>query len=75
MDDYYSSEHGLLREMLDQLSIGDILLGDRYYCSYFLLAHLQKLNIDAVFKINANRKIDFRKGQCLPLFSRHSRQY
>ncbi len=63
--DYYSSEHGLLREMLDQLSEGDILLGDRYYCSYFLLAHLQKLNIDAVFKINANRKIDFRKGQNL----------
>lgn len=65
MGDYYSSEHGLLREMLDQLSTGDILLGDRYYCSYFLLAHLQKLNIDAVFKINANRKVDFRKGQCL----------
>jgi hypothetical protein len=63
--DYFSSEHGLLRGMLDQLSEGDILLGDRYYCSYFLLADLQKLNIDAVFKINANRKIDFRKGQCL----------
>lgn len=63
--DYFSSEHGLLRGMLDELSEGDILLGDRYYCSYFLLAHLQKLNIDAVFKINANRKIDFRKGQCL----------
>lgn len=63
--DYYSSEHGLLREMLDRLTEGDILLGDRYYCSYFLLAHLQRLKIDAVFKMNAIRKIDFRKGQYL----------
>ncbi len=65
MGNYYSSEHGLLREMLDSLSGGDILLGDRYYCSYFLLAHLQKLNIDAVFKINTHRKIDFRQGKHL----------
>jgi hypothetical protein len=61
--DYYSSEHGLLREMLGGLSKGDILLGDQYYCSYFLLAQLQKMKIDAVFKRKTNRKVDFRKGK------------
>lgn len=63
--DYYSSEHFLLRGMLDQLSTGDILLADRYYCSYFLIAFLQKLNIDVVFKIGGNRHYDFRKGKRL----------
>jgi Transposase DDE domain len=61
--DYYSSEHGLLREMLGGLSGGDILLGDEYYCSYFLLAQLQRKKIDAVFKIKWNRKVDFRRGK------------
>jgi hypothetical protein len=59
---YKSSEHSLLREKLDSLSQGDILLGDRYYCSYFLLAKLFQLGIDAVFKMNILRKYDFRKG-------------
>ena len=51
--------------MLNGLLEGDILLGDRYYCSYFLLAQLKKLNIEGVFKIHASRKIDFRIGQRL----------
>lgn len=63
--DYYSSEHSLLRKMLNQLSAGDVLLGDRYYCSYFLIAFLQRLNIDVVFRIGGNRYYDFRKGQRL----------
>ncbi len=58
---YTQSEHELLRELLNRLTAGDILLGDRYFCSYFLLARLKALNIDAVFKMHANRKIDFRK--------------
>ncbi|MBS0351056.1 MAG: transposase, partial [Proteobacteria bacterium] len=62
---YAKSEHELLREMLNGLTEGDRLLGDRYFCSYLLLARLKKLNIDAVFKMHANRKIDFRKGQNL----------
>ena len=62
---YNSSEHRLLREMLSRLSPGDILLGYRYYCSYFLLAQLKQLKIDAVFKINVKRRIDFREGEHL----------
>jgi Transposase DDE domain len=62
---YTTSEHELLRGLLSRLTAGDILLGDRYFCSYFLLARLKALNIDAVFKMHANRKIDFRKGENL----------
>ena len=40
-------------------------MGDRYYCSYFLLAQLKQLKIDAVFKINVKRRIDFREGEHL----------
>ncbi len=59
---YKSSEHSLLREKLDDFSKNDVLLGDRYYCSYFLLANLYERGIDAVFKMNARRKYDFREG-------------
>lgn len=57
-----TGEHALLRNRLDGLSEGDVLLGDRYYCSYFLIAELKKRSIDAVFQIHASRKSDFRKG-------------
>ena len=36
-----SDEQSLLRSMLDVLESGDILLGDAYYATYFLLCDLQ----------------------------------
>ena len=42
---------------------GDVVLGDAYYCSYFLVALLMSLGVDVVFESHGAREIDFRKGQ------------
>jgi IS4 transposase len=60
-----TGEHALLRQILGSISAGDIILGDRYYCSYFLIAMLRQLGADAVFRIHARRKSDFRRGKRL----------
>lgn len=57
-----TGEHALLREIIDCYSAGDIFLADRYYCSYFLVAMLKKLEVDAVFQIHSAREYDFRRG-------------
>lgn len=60
-----TGEHALFRQMLDVLETGDILIADRYYCSYFLLAILRQMEVDAVFQIHASRRVDFRRGRRL----------
>lgn len=60
-----TGEHALLRQILDALDAGDVLIADRYYCSYFLIAVLQLMGVDMVFQNHASRKVDFRKGQRL----------
>ena len=57
-------EQTLLRSILDTLAVGDILLGDAYYASYFLLGALQARGIDAVFEQQGARQhsTDFRRG-------------
>ena len=49
-----TGEHALLRQILGSISAGDIILGDIYYCSYFLIAILQWLGVDAVFQIHGS---------------------
>ena len=60
-----TGEHALLRMILDGFSSGDIMLGDRYYCTYFLIAKLQSMGVDAVFQQHASRNSDFRRSQRL----------
>jgi hypothetical protein len=43
-------EQALLRKCLDSLQSGDILLGDAYYATYFLLAELARAGVDGVFE-------------------------
>nr|QNO47961.1 hypothetical protein DBNCDMDK_00050 [Methanosarcinales archaeon ANME-2c ERB4] len=49
-----TGEHALLRQILGSISSGDIILGDRYYCSYFLIVMLQRLGADSVFQIHGS---------------------
>ena len=42
-------EQSLLRSILDTLARGDVLVGDAYYATYFLLCTLRERGIDAVF--------------------------
>ena len=60
-----TGEHALLRMILDGFSSGEIMLGDRYYCTYFLIAKLQSMGVDAVFQQHASRNSDFRRSQRL----------
>src|SRR5699024_11384110 len=60
-----ASEQTLCHGLVPGLDKGDILLADRYYCSYVMLALLQALGVDAVFQQHQRRRTDFRKGQHL----------
>jgi len=60
-------EQSLLRSLLDTLECGDLLLGDAYYATYFLLCTLRERGIDGVFEQHGARQrtTDFRCGQRL----------
>jgi len=60
-----ASEHSLFRQILDGINLGDIVLADRYYCSYFIIALLLEKGVDVVFQQHATRHTDFRKGKNL----------
>ncbi len=53
-----TGELALMRELLDQLNPDDILLTDRYYCSYFMIALILERNIDFVARLHHARKQD-----------------
>jgi hypothetical protein len=60
-------EQSLLRSILHSLQRGDVLLGDAYYATYFLLCTLLERGVDAVFEQHGSRRrsTDFRCGQRL----------
>jgi hypothetical protein len=62
-----SSEQDLLRRVLDTFKAGDLVMGDAFFGTYFLLASLGARNIDGVFEqLGARKRVtDFRKGQRL----------
>jgi len=60
-----TGESALLRQLFRQLARGDILLADRYYCSYFMIALLQEMGVDFVVRLHQLRKADFRHGRRL----------
>jgi hypothetical protein len=57
-----TGEHTLLRQLMHVFDAGDIVLGDAYYASFFLIATLLKKRADVIFPIHASRNHDFRKG-------------
>lgn len=60
-----TGEPALFRELLDSLRQDDIVLADRYYCSYFMICLLMELGIDFVARLHQHRTADFRRGQRL----------
>jgi hypothetical protein len=50
------SEQTLFRTLLDTLETGDLLLGDAFYATYFLLAELRLRGVDAVFEQHGARQ-------------------
>ena len=60
-----TSELALLRTILDEFRPGDIVLADRFFCSYWVIAALQARGVDVVVRLHQRRRADFRCGDRL----------
>lgn len=60
-----TGETAMLRTLLSSLQPGDLLLGDRYFANYWLIAQALQSGIDGVFRQHQLRKVDFRTGRRL----------
>jgi len=60
-----TGEPALFRTLLDGPEPGEIVLGDRYFASYFMLAELRRRGLDALFRMHQRREFDFRRGRRL----------
>jgi Transposase DDE domain len=60
-----TGETALLRALLDGLEPGEIVLGDRCFASYFMIAALKERGVDCLFRMHQRRKFDFHSGQRL----------
>ena len=58
-----TGENALFRSLWDELEPEDVVLGDRYYYSYFDLAMLKQRGVDGVFRLHQRRPCDFRRGR------------
>lgn len=60
-----TSEQALFRELLHALDPGDVVIADRYHCTYWTLATLKARGVDVVMRQHARRLHDFRRGKRL----------
>lgn len=61
-----SGENTLFRSLWEgALQAGDVLTGDRHYCSYADIALLAERRVDVVFRKHQLRPTDFRRGRRL----------
>jgi hypothetical protein len=61
----FQSELAMFRDMFSMFNSGDVVLTDRYLCSYMEIALLRSQGVDFVGRIHTARKVDFRTGQRL----------
>ena len=57
-----TSELALFRRLHESLDEGDVVFGDRHFCSFFEIAELQRRGVDVVLRQHQRRKTDFRRG-------------
>jgi Transposase DDE domain len=60
-----TGETALFRTLLDDLRPGDVLVADRYYCSYWIVALALARGVHVVFRKHQLRHTDFRTGRRL----------
>jgi hypothetical protein len=60
-----SGETALFRTLWGGLDPGEIVLGDRYFGSFFAIAGLSERGVDVLFRMHQRRKFDFRRGRRL----------
>lgn len=57
-----TGEMSLARRALQDLDENALLIGDRYFPSYFTMADLIQKNVNGLFQTHASRHVDFRRG-------------
>lgn len=60
-----TGETALFRTLLDTLQPGDVIVADRYYCSYWMVALALARGLQVVFRQHQLRQTDFRRGRRL----------
>lgn len=60
-----TGESALLRHVLDCFKPGEVLLADRYFCSFFMLAILKSRGVDVCMRLHQHRQVDLSKAQWL----------
>lgn len=60
-----TGEASLLARFWGALQSGDLLLADRYYATYAILARATVKNVEALMQTHASRNIDYRTGKRL----------
>jgi len=60
----------VFREMLHMFNKGDVVLGDRGFCSFANLSMLAGKGVDAVMRAHQMRKLDYREGEALGEYDR-----
>lgn len=60
-----TGEQALFRQLHPSLERGDVLIADRYYCTYWTLAALQARGVEVITRQHARRLHDFRCGRRL----------
>jgi Transposase DDE domain len=60
-----SGEQALFRTLMPHLTAGDIILVDRFHCTYFTVAMLAEHGVDLLTRQHQRRGTDFRQGQRL----------
>ena len=61
----HQHESILLRTLWERLEKGDLLLGDRGFCSSGAMAWLFQRGLDSVLRLHQARKVSFREGRRL----------
>jgi hypothetical protein len=60
-----TGEPALFRRLLAEMVAGDVVVFDRYYCSYFMVALALQHDLDLVVRLHQRRSCDFRRGRRL----------
>jgi hypothetical protein len=60
-----SHELGLFQRLWDMFRPGDVLLGDRGFCSWGILAQCLSRDVHAVLRVRGKQRSDFRRGKRL----------
>src|SRR5262249_7714442 len=60
-----TSENLLFHSLYEHLERADVVLADRFYCSYWEITLLGQRKIDVVMRLHQRRQVDFQRGQRL----------